>query len=130
MEGWESFRPIWDHYCNTRVQSLVNDPGEGIETTITISETDIGEGTAGLRISIIVMYPAVTDVSGFSGSFVGDELNCYRDTQTGAIIRAEEFLINEKGERFLLSNDYDYVVRWVTDLPVDVMDALTQLEAR
>jgi hypothetical protein len=126
-EGWESFRPIRDHYCNTRVSNVVNLPDEGVSTAVTFAEVNDGAET---KVSIVVMHPTVNDVTGFSGSFVGDELNCYRDSQTGAIIRAEEFLITDKGERVLLSNDYDYVVGWVADLPVDVMDALTQFKAQ
>lgn len=122
--GFETFRPIWDHHCNTRLHGLVNAPSEGVASTVLLEEL-VDEGR--WKLSIHISHPRTDNVSGFFGSFTGYELNCYRDVADGSVIRVEEFLISEEGEKVLLGLDYNYHVEWLQELPSDIQMLLDQL---
>lgn len=127
--GWETFQPIIDHYCNTRLPFFLEKPDEGNSKDVIIQSVNNEVGPSRWIVTMVYGYPPVSDVTGHPGAFIGDELTCYRNSETGAVEITEEYLIAENGDRVLLWHDYDYIVMWVDAPPTEMLALLDLLNS-
>ena len=126
--AWKNFRPLRDHACNTRLPEFLSSPIDSITKEISSKSLIDSGGVNQLVITMTTHHPPVSDVSGFPGTFKEEQFICYWNNDTGEIESTEQFLITDKGEPILLNRDYDYIVQWVTEPPIEMLDLLKQLD--
>lgn len=122
--AWESFKPLQDHFCNTKISSFVYPPTDGINQEIESKWEVTGEGKKQWVLTMSVYYPPVADA--FKDIVViGNQDICYRSEETGAVEHTEHFIITDKNERILLSRTYDYITVRVKEPPADIVHCFT-----
>jgi len=126
-DNWATYRPIRDHYCNTRLSEVLNDEGE---VTAELAEQWVTD-VAGLRhwVTIIkVAHPPVSNVfQGDPNTYVAVETSCTRSGETGAIESTDQAYITIEGKRVLKRHTIDYVVIRVPEPPAEMLALLDEL---
>ena len=120
------YYPIRDHYCTTRLQDIPNYADENTTIEVTDSWRTGDDGVMRWVMTLKIAYPPVR-VSDDSRTYIATELTCVRNGETGAVELSEEVGLTTEGERILRSRHFDYIVKPVTELPVDMLSLLDKL---
>lgn len=126
--GWESYRPLWDHFCATQIQYMLSLPEQdnvSISADWVASET--GSKQWVLRMS--VSYPPVISDAFLNMKVVNNEDVCYRNAETGAVEGSKHYVTSESGEVLLTSWTYDYVTMPLKEPPTEILALLEKLNS-
>ncbi len=125
--SWESYKPLRDHFCNTRILNFAIPATDGIAQEIE-SKWTTAEGSRQWILTMTVSYfPPVLDA--FKGINAAENQDiCYRNGETGAIDHTEHIVMTDKGEQILVSRTYDYIAIRVKEPPDEILSLLDVLK--
>lgn len=125
--GWETYRPLWDHFCRTQVMRLNSQP----QDDVSIKMKWVSDGIADKQwvLTMSATYPPVISDGYPNIKMIGNKDVCYRNAETGAVERTEHYAIPETGEPFLAGWSYEYIAKPLKELPSDMAALLEQLNS-
>jgi hypothetical protein len=123
--SWETYRPIWDEYCHSQPVRLSSKSQD--EVSIKAEWVTDAMGINQWVLTMTAYYPPVISDAYPDMKVIGNKDTCYRNAETGALERIEQYVIPETGEPFLAGWTYDYVVKPLKELPPEIFVLLEQL---
>jgi hypothetical protein len=128
---WEIYRPIVDHFCNSKLSETLRYSGE-VVGEVSEDWTEDANGNALWVVTMKVTYPPVStaDVSGEPNTYIATETTCTRNAETGAVVNSDHVFITLEDDRLLYQRTYEYVVTRVPQPPAEMLDLLDKLVSK
>lgn len=126
--AWEFYKPLQDHFCNTRILDFVAPDTDGITKAIESKWLTSKDGSKQWVVEMTVLYSSPV-LDAFEGiNAIGNQDVCYRDGESGALDYTEHFVITDKGEQILASRTFDYVAVRMKKPPFEILSLLDLLK--